>query len=123
MAEVVGPDFVALQVKDIRRSREFYTEQLGLRPVKESPPGAVVFETKPIPFAIREPLVDLSATSKLGWGISLWFSVSDIHALRGRLQEQGVRIIRDVAPGPFGPNLTFEDPDGYLVTLHQPPSR
>jgi hypothetical protein len=36
-----------------------------------NPPGAVVFNTKPVPFAIRTPMADLDATGKLGWGVSL----------------------------------------------------
>jgi hypothetical protein len=30
--------------------------------------GAVVFTSVPIPFAVREPVADLDATSRLGWG-------------------------------------------------------
>ncbi len=58
---ITGPDFVALQVRDLEASARFYTEQLGLRRAPASPPGAVVFATEPIPFAVREPSVDLDA--------------------------------------------------------------
>ena len=59
---VTGPDFIALQVSDLERSAEFYENALGLRRAPASPPGAVLFATTPIPFAVREPLpgVDLS---------------------------------------------------------------
>ena len=61
--------FVALQVRDLDRSARFYTERLGLQRAPSSPPGAVVFTTAPIPFAVREPLVDLDATpAGLGGG-------------------------------------------------------
>ncbi len=60
MAKIVGPDFIALQVRDLEASRRFYTDALGLEPAPQSPPGAVVFQTAPIPFAIREPAVDLA---------------------------------------------------------------
>ena len=59
---VTGPDFIALQVSDLERSAEFYENALGLRRAPASPPGAVLFATTPILFAVREPLpgVDLS---------------------------------------------------------------
>ncbi len=53
---VTGPDFIALQVSDLERSAEFYENALGLRRAPASPPGAVLFATTPIPFAVREPL-------------------------------------------------------------------
>lgn len=63
MAKILGPDFVALQVPDLEASRRFYTDHLGLEPAPQSPPGSVVFVTTPIPFAIREPAVDLDAAN------------------------------------------------------------
>jgi catechol 2,3-dioxygenase-like lactoylglutathione lyase family enzyme len=37
MARLIGPDFIALQVKDLEASRQFYTERLGLKVVEHSP--------------------------------------------------------------------------------------
>ena len=68
MAKLIGPDFLALQVRDLDVSRKFYPELLNLVPAAHSPPDAIVFDTKPIAFAIRKPLLDLTATSHLGWG-------------------------------------------------------
>ena len=56
---VTGPDFIALQVSDLERSAEFYENALGLRRAPASPPGAVLFTTTPIPFAVREPCPEL----------------------------------------------------------------
>lgn len=120
MTAVTGPDFVALQVKDLRRSRSFYIDQLGLRPAGFSPPGAVVFDTRPIPFAVREPLVDLSVAPRLGWGVSLWLAADDAQGLHDRLSKAGVPILQPPSRGPFGIQFSFSDPDGYTVTIHQP---
>ena len=68
--KLIGPSFIALQVRDLEASKTFYVEQIGLTASPHNPPGAVVFNTKPVPFAIRTPMVDLDATSKLGWGVS-----------------------------------------------------
>jgi len=121
MTAVTGPDFVALQVKDLRRSRAFYLDQLGLRAAPFSPPGAVVFDTHPIPFAVREPLVDLNASPRLGWGVSLWLAADDAQGLHDRLATAGVPILQPPTRGPFGLQFSFSDPDGYTVTVHQPP--
>ena len=75
--QVIGPSFIALQVRHLEVSKKFYLEQIGLTASTHMPPGAVIFETKPIPFAIRTPMVDLDATSKLGWGVSLWIAATD----------------------------------------------
>lgn len=58
MSTVTGPDFLALQVRDLEQAAAFYERQLGLRRAPASPPGAVVFATEPIPFAVRELLPD-----------------------------------------------------------------
>ncbi len=115
---VMGPDFVALQVRDLDTSARFYTERLGLTPASAGPPGAVVFTTEPIPFAIREPAVDLDATSRLGWGVALWLKAEDVDRLHEDLAGHGVRIVTAPFDGPFGRTFAFADPDGYVVTLH-----
>jgi len=116
---VTGPDFVALQVRDLERSARFYTERLGLQRAPVSPPGAVVFTTTPIPFAVREPMVDLDATSRLGWGVALWLKASeDIDGLHGDLAGSGVPIVTPPFDSPFGRTFAFADPDGYVITVH-----
>ncbi len=118
MAKIIGPDFVALQVRDLEASRRFYTERLGLEPAPQSPPGAVVFRTAPIPFAIREPAVDLAAANRLGWGVALWLNCDDADALCAALRTTGVAITQEPFDGPFGRTFAFVDPDGYPLTAH-----
>lgn len=118
---VTGPDFLALQVRDLDRAADFYETRLGLRRVPASPPGAVVFATAPIPFAVREPLpgVDLdAATPRPGLGVALWLAADDTQALHDRLAADGVSIISAPVDGPFGRTFTFSDLDGYAVTVH-----
>ena len=55
MSIVTGPSFLALQVRDVAAAAEFNQTRLGLRRAAASSPGAVVFETSPVPFAVREP--------------------------------------------------------------------
>jgi len=116
--ELIGPSFLALQVRDLEASRAFYVDKIGLKPLPQSPPGAIVFSTRPVPFAIRTPLVDLDATDKLGWGISLWIAATNADVVHDQLVEAGVTIALAPADGPFGRFFAFRDLDGYTITVH-----
>ena len=118
---VKGPDFVALQVRDVEAAAQFYETWLGLTRAPAAPPGAVVFTTSPIAFAVREPLpgVDLDSGDRPGNGVALWMACDDAQILHDSLAEAGVEILRAPAPSPFGLTFTFADPDGYAVTLHE----
>ena len=117
---VTGPDFLALQVRDLERAAAFYETRLGLRRAPVSPPHAVVFDTAPTAFAVREPLpgVDLDAAPRPGLGVALWMHADDAQALHDDLAAHGVPIISAPIDGPFGRTFTFGDPDGYAVTIH-----
>ena len=118
---VTGPDFIALQVSDLERSAEFYENALGLRHAPASPPGAILFATTPIPFAVREPLpgVDLSEAPRPGLGVALWLHCDAVQELHDSLEVSGAAILADPAPSPFGLTFTFADPDGYAMTVHE----
>lgn len=115
---VTGLDFAALQVRDLDASATFYTDVVGLVRAPVAPPGAVVFATSPIPFAVREPAIDLDATDKLGWGVALWFHADDVDAVLERVTAAGRPVLVPPFDGPFGRTFTFADPDGYAITIH-----
>lgn len=119
--KVAGPAFLALQASDLERAALFYETQLGLTRSQAGPPHAVVFETSPIPFAVREPLPGFdpaAAQPSPGAGVVLWLTVDDARAAHDQLSAAGVPIVAPVSPSPFGPMFTFRDPDGYAITLH-----
>jgi len=119
---VTGPDFIALQVRDLESAATFYETQLGLTRAPASPPGAVVFTTTPIAFAVREPLPGVDPTRispRPGAGVALWMHAENVQQLHDSLAASGSPILRGPEPGPFGLMVTFADPDGYEVTIHE----
>ncbi len=115
-----GPDFLSLQTSDLDASQAFYEQYLGLVRSQAGPPHAVVFETKPIAFALREliPGTDLASAAQPGVGVALWFHATDVQAIHDALAADGHTIVSEPIDGPFGRTFTFADPDGYPVTLH-----
>lgn len=116
----VGPDFISLQVRDLDASQAFYERYLGLVRSQAGPPHAVVFETKPIAFALRDivPGTDLASVSQPGIGAAIWLLATDVQAIHDSLVADGLTIVSAPIDGPFGRTFTFADPDGYHVTLH-----
>ncbi|MEW9553509.1 VOC family protein [Nonomuraea sp. NPDC050783] len=119
-ATVTGPDFLALQVRDVEAAAAFFERHLGLTRAPQAPPGAVVFATRPIPFAVREPLpgVDLGS-GRPGLGVALWLATGDARALHDRLSAAGVTVLGAPQDGPFGRMFTFLGPEGYPLTAHE----
>ena len=117
---VTGPDFISLQATDLDVSRAFYERYLGLVRSQAGPPHAVVFETSPIAFALREvvPGTDLASIAQPGLGAAIWLHATDVQAIHDALVADGHIIVSAPVDGPFGRTMTFADPDGYHVTLH-----
>ena len=117
---VTGPDFISLQARDLDASREFYEHYLGLVRATSGPPQAVVFDTAPISFALREvvPGTDLASAPQPGIGAAIWLHATDVQAIHDTLLADGHVIVSPPVEGPFGRTFTFADPDGYQITLH-----
>ncbi|WP_430868864.1 VOC family protein [Demequina aurantiaca] len=117
---VTGPDFISLQVLDLDASQAFYENYLGLVRSQAGPPHAVVFETKPIAFALRSVIegTDLASVSQPGIGVAIWLHATEVQAIHDALVADGHGIVAAPIDGPFGRTFTFADPNGYHVTLH-----
>lgn len=117
---VTGPDFLSLQTRDLDASQAFYEQYLGLVRSQAGPPHAVVFETTPIAFALRDivPGTDLTSAPQPGIGAAIWLHATDVQAIHDALVTDGHTIVAAPIDGPFGRTFTFADPDGYHVTLH-----
>lgn len=117
---VTGPDFISLQTRDLNASQAFYENYLGLVRAEAGPPHAVVFETKPIAFALRDlvPGTDLDAVAQPGIGAAIWLHATGVQAIHDALVADGRTIVSAPIDGPFGRTFTFADLDGYHITLH-----
>src|SRR2546430_16261371 len=113
MTHVFGPDFLALQVRDLDRSTAFYEHEIGLErvPTPSGVVGVVVFQTATIPFAPREPFAgtDLDAGPP-GLGVSLSLRVDDAPALHDHLKGRGRTIVVDPSDTPVGLTFVVHDP-------------
>lgn len=120
---ITGPDFIALQVRDLEKAAAFYEQVVGLTRAPFSPPHAVVFDTQPT-FAVREPSpgVDLER-GPLGLGVALWVHDPEAVALHAQLKAAGATIVQEPVEGPFGTTFVFHDLDGYAVTVHDRATR
>ena len=117
---VTGPDFISLQVADLDASQAFYEQYLGLVRSQAGPPHAVVFETTPTAFALRDivPGTDLASAPQPGIGAAIWLCATDVQEIHDALVADGHTIVSAPIDGPFGRTFTFADPDGYQLTLH-----
>lgn len=115
-----GPDFISLQARDLDASRQFYETYLGLVRSPTGPPHAVVFQTQPIAFALRDvvPGTDLASVGQPGIGAAVWLHATDVQAIHDALTADGHTVVSAPIDGPFGRTFTFADPDGCHITLH-----
>lgn len=118
MPKIIGPDFIALQVRDLDLSRKFYTEKLGLGISPETKPEITVFDTQPSALAIRKARVNLDEVKRLGWGVEVWLKCDDADKMAAKLEAAGVTIIQKLQTGVVGRQFSFADPDGYVITVH-----
>ncbi|MFH1987968.1 MAG: VOC family protein [Pseudomonadota bacterium] len=118
MTTPIGPDFIALQVRNLAASHKFYVDIFGFEASAHCPPGAVIFKTEPIPLALREPLRALPEAGPLGVGMALWIACTDADTLHDLIVKRGGAILSPLADGPFGRFFVAGDPDGYSITFH-----
>jgi catechol 2,3-dioxygenase-like lactoylglutathione lyase family enzyme len=113
---LTGPDFIAFVVDDVEAANAFWRDVVGLEPAAHSPPHARVFNSSPIPVAIRAPRPGEPHAS--GQGVAVWFSVSgDVDEYRAELLRRGADA-GELQNGPFGRMFTLVAPGGFVVTVH-----
>ncbi len=107
------PDFISLQARDLDASQAFYEQYLGLVRSQAGPPHAVVFETMPIAFALRDivPGTDLASVAQPGISAAIWLHATDVQTIHDALVADSHTIVSAPIDGPFGRTFTFADPE------------
>jgi glyoxylase I family protein len=126
---VVGVWGVRYQVKDVARSIDFYTSQLGFRLDQKhlpafgqvSVPGLKLILSGPGASGSR-PMPDGTHQEPGGWNRVL-LQVGDLAACIEALKKKSVRFRNQLEAGPGGKQIQIEDPDGNPLELFEPSSR
>jgi len=126
---VLGLWGVRYQVKDVNRSIDFYTKQLGLKLDMKNLPafGQVSGENLKLilsgPGASgSRPMPDGRQQEPGGWN-RIILQVKDLHTRIEELKKAGVHFRNEMEIGPGGKQIQLEDPDGNPIELFEPAVR
>jgi predicted enzyme related to lactoylglutathione lyase len=117
--KITGIAFSAYGVTDLKRSRRFYEEVLGLRPTKtyiKGDLGMVEYDIGPSTLAIGCG-APMFKPASAGGVVAL--EVEDFDAAVRSLKEAGVKCLSGLHETPVCHLLTITDPDGNLLIIHQ----
>lgn len=110
---------IALGVKDIGRSIQFYGETLGLQ-LAGKPGEVTLFRAGDVTIVLNHPLGRASGETMAG-AVEVIFPVESVAATYGDLTKRGCKFLREpreVTPGTWA--ATFTDPDGHRLTILGP---
>ncbi len=123
---VLGLWAVRYQVKDVRRSVAFYTEQLGLKLDQQTLPAFAQVSTGNFKLILSgpgasgsRPMPDGSRQEPGGWN-RIVFRVADLPGRIQALKKAGMRFRNEMEVGPGGKQIQLEDPDGNPIELFEP---
>ncbi len=108
--------FVGAPVTDLKRSRLFYEDVLGLKPTSEMGGGNwIEYDLGAATFAIGS-YPDWKPSEH---GTLVAFEVDDLDAEMARLKSRGVTIVMDTMDTPVCRCAMISDPDGNRIMIHK----
>jgi glyoxylase I family protein len=120
---------VRYQVKDVERSIDFYTRQLGFKLDMKHPPAFAQVSIPDLQLVLSgpgasgsRPMPDGRAQEPGGWN-RVMLQVADLPAKIEELKKSGLRFRNRMETGPGGRQIQIEDPDGNPLELFEPSSR
>ena len=125
---VVGLWGVRYQVKDVKRSIDFYTKQLGFKLDQQNLPAFGQVSVGNLKLVLSgpgasgsRPMPDGRQQEPGGWN-RVMLQVSDLPANIERLKRAGLHFRNEMEVGPGGKQIQLEDPDGNPIELFEPAS-
>ena len=120
---------VRYQVKDVSRSIEFYTKQLGLKLDMQNLPAFGQVSVGNLKLILSgpgasgsRPMPDGCQQEPGGWN-RIVLQVKDLPARIEELKKAGLHFRNEMEVGPGGKQILLEDPDGNPIELFEPASR
>jgi glyoxylase I family protein len=126
---VLGLWGVRYQVKDVRRSIDFYTQTLGFHLDRANLPAFGQVSIGDLKMILSgpgasgsRPMPDGREQEPGGWN-RVVLEVKDLSSRVSELESQGVRFRSGIESGPGGSQIQMEDPDGNPIELFEPAGR
>jgi glyoxylase I family protein len=123
---VLGLWGVRYQVKDVRRSIDFYTKQLGFKLDMQNPPAFAQVSVGNLKLILSGPgasgsrsMPDGRQQEPGGWNRVI-LQVTDLPARIEVLKKAGLHFRNEMEAGPGGKQIQLEDPDGNPIELFEP---
>jgi len=122
---VIGLRGVRYQVKDVERSVEFYTQQLGFKLEKQHLPAFAEVSVGDLKLILSGPgasgsrsMPDGKKQESGGWN-RIILEVEDLPARINELKNAGLGFRNEMEEGPGGKQIQIEDPDGNPIELFE----
>ena len=123
---VLGLWGVRYQVKDVSRSVDFYTKQLGFKLDMQNLPAFGQVSVGNLKLILSgpgasgsRPMADGRQQGPGGWN-RVVLQVSDLPARIEALKKAGLHFRNEMEVGPGGKQILLEDPDGNPIELFEP---
>jgi glyoxylase I family protein len=117
---------VRYQVKDVNRSVNFYTQQLGLKLDQQNLPAFAQVSVGNLKLILSGPgasgsraMPDGRQQAPGGWN-RIILQVDDLPARIETLKKSGLHFRNEMEVGPGGKQIQLEDPDGNPIELFEP---
>ncbi len=123
---VLGLWGIRYQVKDVSRSIDFYTKQLGLKLDMQNLPAFGQVSAGNLKLILSgpgasgsRPMPDGRQQEPGGWN-RIILQVKDLPARIEALKKAGLHFRNEMEIGPGGKQIQLEDPDGNPIELFEP---